>query len=207
MPNTILPKGSSETTWFITFWASLKPYCITVFKDPGAFVSLLALLFNILLTYLNTSWFNKRRINDRKYNLEFTFYELLVIKNSTLLVEFSSEIKKLLNSLVIEVKKAIQAQQSSRKVVEEYIDKLDSLRDKVQLNILPQIKGYSSKLGIEIENLTEDFYDHSTDIFSKFDRLRIPSDFEKRSGNDFSSVTARYIDFLFKRIKKHCPNC
>lgn len=177
----------------------------TVF-NPSAFWSMLTLMFNIILSICNILWFHIKRSNKRKYELEFTFYELLVINSSKDLIGFLSKMKMELNSLAHKARGGIKAG-FSRKDVEEHIEHLDKFIFELQVNTIPLIKGYSMDLGSKIDKLVEDCYDQTTDLFSKFDRKTFPVDLESRLYGSFSVLETKYLERVFKNIKEYCPHC
>ncbi|MDD5464946.1 MAG: hypothetical protein PHP73_01185 [Candidatus Omnitrophica bacterium] len=174
--------------------------------NPSAFWSMLTLVFNIVLSMFNILWFHIKRSNKRKYELEFTFYELLVINSSKDLIGLLSKMKKELNSLALKARGGIKAG-FSRKDVEEHIEHLDQFIFELQVNTIPLIKGYSMDLGSKIDKLVEDCHDQTTDLFSKFDRQTIPVDLENRLYGSFSVLETQYLERIFKNIKEYCPHC
>ncbi|MDD4894661.1 MAG: hypothetical protein PHW54_05035 [Candidatus Omnitrophica bacterium] len=114
--------------------------------------------------------------------------------------------KKELNSLVLKARGGTKSG-FSRKDVEKHIEHLDQFRAELQVGTIPLIKGYSLELGDKIDNIAEDCYDKTTDIFSKFNRGTIPVDVENRLCNTFSVLETKYIEHIFKNIKEHCPHC
>ena len=185
---------------------SKDPTLLKVIGDnPADLISCVALVSKIIITIFNYFWFNARRRNERRYNLDFTFYQLLVLDISKNLIQFSSETRKLLASLINECHKNIQVDTSTRSVVERHIEDLEGLRDDICVNHLPLIKGYSVQLGDNVEKIIEEFYDKATDIFSKFDRNTISPEVERKMGNFFAMRTQAYIEKILCNIKNKCP--
>lgn len=175
-------------------------------KDPGALVSSAALILNVIITSFHYIWVRRQTSSERRYNLDFTFYKLLVVDLSKELILFSSETKRLLQSLIKQCRQGVSRGHDVRRIVEQHIEDLEKINESIGLSKLPLVKGYSTDLGLTIETLMEDFYDQSTNIFSKFNRLAVSPEFERKMGNCFAHLETQYIKNLFDSIKRYCPS-
>jgi hypothetical protein len=181
------------------------PILQQILTDPGAAVSCVAVVINLVFALLSFFVFYHRRGNERKYNLDLTFYELLVLDSSKHLIKFSADAKSLLNSLVVGRRNNSLSAEETRALVEQHIEKLDILYDDLTANVLPFINGYSSKLHKITETNLVFFYDETTVLFSKFNHNGASIDCERRALNKFSELTTIFVQVIFKNIKDHCP--
>lgn len=177
-----------------------------VISDPAVLVNYIALFLNILILIFNFFWFKGKRKSERRYDLNFTFYELAVLKSLKDLICFSSSVRKYFNSLLIESRKTHDSSQPILPIVQSHIESLDKLIENLRLDILLIINGYSPELGEEIGNLAETLYDGATVVFSKLNRSSSTFPFEREMGNKINSLTAQYVQGIFTYAKKHCPS-
>ncbi len=177
-----------------------------ILTNPAVLVNYLALLLNIGILIYNYFWFKFKRGSERRYDLNFTFYELSVLKSLKDLINFSSNIRKYFNSLLVETRKACTLRQPTLPIAQKHIELLDKLIDDLRLDSLLLIKGYSPELGKKIDDLAEKFYDDSTVVFSKFNRASFTVEFEREMGNKISFLSTQYVQYIFARTKEHCPS-
>lgn len=173
---------------------------------PQVLASYLALLLNAIVLTINILWSVRNRKNERKYNLEYAFYELSVLKSLTPLIEFSSLARKRLNSLISECREANALGYPTLKIVVNHIEVLDKLWEDLQFNNISLVNGYNIQLGKIIYKVTEELYDNATDIFSKFSRPIISVELERDMGNKLTAASSEYIQNIFSIAKKSCPH-
>ncbi|MDD4954486.1 MAG: hypothetical protein PHP17_00385 [Candidatus Omnitrophica bacterium] len=173
--------------------------------DPRTLANYLALILNVIVLIINICWSVRNRKNERKYNLEYAFYELSILKSFVPLIEFSSLIRKRLNLLITESRNANVSGANILAIVHQHIEVLDAMWEDLQFKNISLMKGYDAQLGEIIYKATEELYDGATDIFTKFNRTSTPIELERNMGNKLSALSSQYIKNIFVITKKYCP--
>jgi|GEM_PF-7110277 hypothetical protein len=178
-------------------------------SNPQSAVALITLVVNIGIVVLsavaNFIWFHNRKVNQREYDSECEFYKLTVLSSLSSLTSFASNLKIQFDSLRSKSRTKQGTKADIRKIVEAHISEIDKQLSAFNYNILPIIKGYSIELSGKIEKFAEEFYDQTTDVFSKFDRKDITSESEQRLIQKFSGEMTKFITNAFQNVRQHRP--
>jgi hypothetical protein len=168
--------------------------------DFSGFVTIptITLILNLLIfasnIFYNYRTFKSRRTNEREYQLNFKFYDSLVVSNLSHFSEYIGSLTNCLSSLLSDY-----SANNKLKTIKE-IDKIHSdLKSKSYF----AFRCYSKDLRSKIEVCTEDFYDESTKIISEID---MPTNDKGAIVDRFNKIKEDYIDQIYKMVKEVKPD-
>lgn len=170
-----------------------------IFTIPTVVNILLVALNLIIGLYLNFFAFNKRKKNDRRYQMQFDLYKALIINNLNKYISHCNKVE-------LEIKMI----SDSDKIGEDKIDLIqnkyvviEDTQEEFYRNDLPLIASYSEKMCSDVKSITEAFYDNTTSILGK---MNLPAIKDKDIYSEFKNLKSKYISSIFNIIRSNQPD-
>ncbi len=161
----------------------------------------------VLLSYLFSFYLYKIRQNkQRYYDSEYDLYTTLIIKNINELINFAmfyeTEFNKLINNCKTEIKRGNEI----RETIEDACDRIDNKREDFQRSVLPITYCYQKCLKDELENISENFHDDITPLFTSITNS-IVDDHLKTSNllNKFAKIKEKYLTEILNSVRNSKP--
>lgn len=127
-------------------------------------------LLNLIITLVvNYFFYLRKKIDERKYQSDYDFYQKLIIDNITTFIHFPAELHS-------EIDKTFSTfsntpPEMKRVVVEESCDRLDVIYEEFKREVMPLIKCYSLYFYAAFDLLVEQIYEEAivstTELFSQ----------------------------------------
>lgn len=176
----------------------------TVLKNPTSLVALIALFVNVLISAINIYLIITKNTCEGEYKTEIEFYKLTVLHSLEQLFIFITDIKTQFSEVIVSYNQ-LNESSKCRKLSEQSIAKLDSLKDKNEASIFPYYDGFSAELASELRKIIEQYYDTVTTILSKYSQPGLSPSSLLQLQNNFSFATKEAISKIYILSKKYCP--
>lgn len=173
------------------------------------YISLIALVLNVIVfvftILLNVLIFNRRRDNERHYQNEFNLYDKLLIEQLSELIDFASNVEKILLKLIEKSGTTVNEGKLLRPVIEKGQTILDNTKRTFNREVVTIVACYSPQFRNDIVRLITEFYDNTTIILTGINATIITAGKENEILKNFTEIKSFYLTKLIVLIRHHRP--
>jgi hypothetical protein len=190
------------------FWMSAEfENIIALFRKypqltTASFTFLLNLIVTICLIKREKAQFEIRRSNDRKYQSDLFLYQNLIIKEVERYVDCVNRVE---NTFLDLCEKILTNMENKRLTIEKAQELVDQIDRQIRSDVISKTHVFSSEFAKRANALWDDFYDKSTLVISKLDRVALTIEVCHKHRNEMNSIRESFLRDLFKVIKDFHP--
>lgn len=175
-------------------------------------ISLLTALFGGVMVLLNLGitivvnyiFYLRKRVDERKYQSNYDFYQKLIIDNVTKFIHFPVQLHSEIDKVFSNFFKA--RGKDKRKVIEDGCDSIEIIYEEFKREVMPLIKCYSSEFHITFDSLVEDIYDETILVITELFSQEIGHSSPDYLKSKYAKSKEQFLVSLFDLLKKHRPS-